>query len=209
MIGMSGRAWRWGLYTLDVDHSTLENQKAFESLIGDQEALPLVDKCGGWHGGFTTYYRKQYSNLLIDNYAPQEKYHQWLDEYVNSEQGNAFYQSFVNLTNTTLRGTYTYCQMISQTWDSNDNIDGMDSIRGALDKNLESNPEFDAVAFTRGWVFLDGLKIMREEMLVSMAIAAAMVIVICVVLLGSVYLASKPHMLTRCGLGFSKSTIVI
>jgi len=171
------------LYTLDSDHAALENQAALERLIQAEEALPLVDTCGGWHNDFTAHYRSVHSNELVNNYAPPDKYHPWLYDYIMTEEGNAHSSSFVDLTNSSLRGTHTACQTIRQVWDSTDNIEGMDSIRGALD--AADMATLQTIVYTRSFVFLDGLKIMRKEMLISMSIAASMVVIICVVLLGS------------------------
>jgi len=119
---------------------------------------------------------------------PRGKFTLWLNEFVNSLRGNSFWSSLKGLSNTTLEGSQTVC--VSEPDDYQNFINNravMEQARSAFD-NL-GGYAIDAVLFQLSWPFLDGVIIMKGEMIKSMSIAGVMIFVICFFLLGDLMVA--------------------
>lgn len=191
------------VYTKDVDFEEPAAQDAFANLIDALEAKPQISKCYGWFQAFNAYAADQHGDDLVSFITdaaaqgggggvvsdegrmliPSGSFTLWLDEFVNTLEGNAFWNSFKGLSNSTLEGSQTIC--VSEPADYHYFVNNralMEQARSAADDL--GGFEIDATPFALNWAFLDGVVIMKEEMVKSMGIAGAMIFVICFFLLG-------------------------
>eukprot|EP00041_Stephanoeca_diplocostata_P025166 m.652382 g.652382 ORF g.652382 m.652382 type:complete len:336 (+) comp22689_c1_seq18:254-1261(+) len=185
-----GTTWLFSVNTGAVDYSTLENQRAMGDLLGNVTASAHVDYCSGWYVSFKQFYTTVHAGeTTADGLVPPPLYFAWLDEFLRSDGGHQYYFSIANesaLGPESIQGTQSRCTVVSRVYTGDSRVAVMDAVRDVAD----DYPSLDATAFTKSFVFLDGLKVMRTETISSMALAAAMVLVLCMVLIGSVGAAS-------------------
>lgn len=91
---------------------------------------------------------------------------------------------------TSLEGTMMNCASVERAWTSVENIELVDAVRGVVAAATAAGTlPMRTEVYSGLFPFMDGLKVMRTEMYTSMVIAASLVFVICVLLLGRVDVA--------------------
>eukprot|EP00038_Savillea_parva_P026449 m.54167 g.54167 ORF g.54167 m.54167 type:complete len:481 (+) comp7511_c0_seq1:1766-3208(+) len=169
-----------------VDYSNTTVQTAMHDLYSDLVAREDIAVCNSWSEDFRTYYAATYPNeTTTEGLAPTDVYFVWLEEFLQSD-GRGWYDKIKNtsaLSATSIEGTQYTCRTTRHPYSGVRLVNIMDSAMALCSSYADV---LDSFAYGRLFLFLEGLKIMKHETLTSLAIAAAMVFVITMILLGNI-----------------------
>eukprot|EP00035_Acanthoeca_spectabilis_P003537 m.93813 g.93813 ORF g.93813 m.93813 type:complete len:161 (-) comp12186_c0_seq1:2032-2514(-) len=144
-----------------------------------------ISRCRSWSNDFETYYSNFHANETTAlGLAPENRYFVWLDEFLQTE-GRGWYMAIKNtsaLSSTSIVAARYSCTTIRKELTGGELVDIMDSVVRVC-KDHEN--DLASFPYSRMFLFLDGLKVMKEETLTSLAIAAVMVFFVTLILLGS------------------------
>eukprot|EP00035_Acanthoeca_spectabilis_P006737 m.128708 g.128708 ORF g.128708 m.128708 type:complete len:889 (+) comp13634_c0_seq2:238-2904(+) len=180
-----GTFWTVTIATGAVDYSDLEVQAAMHELDTAVEGVTDMVSCRGWSEDFKAYYSSVHGNETTpDGLAPSDRYFVWLGEFLEDD-GRAYTTDILNTSEvsaTSIIATRFTCYTVRG------DLDGKRSIR-IMDNTVATAAELagtlDSFAYSPRFLFIEGLKVMKRETLVSMSIAATLVFLICLLLLGN------------------------
>eukprot|EP00051_Salpingoeca_urceolata_P035122 m.28290 g.28290 ORF g.28290 m.28290 type:complete len:877 (+) comp8799_c0_seq1:695-3325(+) len=174
----TGRNIPVGFYTGQVDYANL--QPRLEELSAELESASFIRLCNNW---FTDYQAFISDRALVGGHAPAAQFLPWLREFLNSTQGQEYVDrvAFDPNDNSTITGTEIFC-LWKQQDDALSRVDAMEDSRDVA----RDYPDLDAFAYSFLFLFLDGIKVIREQILINIAMAAVAVLVITILLLANI-----------------------
>lgn len=161
-----------------VDYTTNSTQYSLRLYYDILESNEHIESCSGWNSEFLKYT----NNTVVD----KDDYYNQLTDFLESDIGRQFYMDIAFGNDGTIIATKALCISLAADYSGTEQVEVMDSVR----ETTRSFVNLGGDVYAQNFLFLDGLKVMRYEMLVSMAIAAVCVLVICIVMIGDVLVAS-------------------
>jgi len=184
ILSVEGYKIRVAYYTKEVDYADAKIQTKMIELAEAAEASSYhPDGCAAWMPALWDVANKS----GVPNPIPSNEFYSTLDNWLAGD--GLSYQQYLLRGSTQYRGSddgivsSKYSCMSSNIGDDDDGIDLMDATR-----DIASNfPELGAFSFSFPFLFYDGAKIIKEEIVLNLIIAGCCVLVMCALLLGSVW----------------------
>eukprot|EP00039_Didymoeca_costata_P028229 m.20397 g.20397 ORF g.20397 m.20397 type:complete len:898 (-) comp6840_c0_seq1:73-2766(-) len=181
--------------TKEADYDTQSSQQLLQEftndLNNDDEIIP--GSCQNFWPVYYTYVEENFPSDMINattdgpltTVINPSVYYSRLLEFLNTTEGSVYVTQFAEMPTTSgIKGFKIDCWNPSTDFSVQVAIDEMENMREIAEKSFD---EFGTVAYSMNYFFMDGLKIVREQIFVNIGYAIMGVAIVCVILLGGLF----------------------